>query len=167
MRPATVSQSLTRSVLSKPFSPGFQAVEARVKDAITLGGATDALDQQKWWTLEIEGRHSPWQSSASVPPWVSALVEGDKSWIRQHAVLAMWYPALAAPAGVVPLEALSKAIGGDLEGLAAHGSNIDMSKVGGSAGPGATGTPSHSYLSMHKLPEVWKAFRAFRTVFAE
>jgi hypothetical protein len=79
----------------------------------------------------------------------------------------MWYPALAAPAGTAPLGALSKAIVGDLEGLVAQGSNIDMSTVGGSAGPNAKGTPSHSYLSMLKLPEVWKAFRSFRTVFAE
>jgi hypothetical protein len=154
-------------ILSKPFSPGLETAAARIRDAFRQGGAQDALDQQKWWTLEVEDRPSPWQSTTQTPGWVSALIGNDKAWIRQRAELAMWYPALSPPAGVVPLAALSQEMVGDAGGLPVQGRNIDMSAVGGDRGPDATGTASHTYITMRRLHDVWRGYRAFRTVFAQ
>jgi hypothetical protein len=154
-------------ILSKPFSPSFEAAEARLRDAFRLGGANDPLDRQKWWTLEVDGRPSAWQSTAQTPAWVTALVGNDKAWIRRRAEIALWYPALSPPAGVVPLSDLSQAIVGDTGGLPTQGRNIDMSSVGGDRGPDATGTASHTYITMRKLHDVWRGYRAFRTVFAQ
>jgi FAD/FMN-containing dehydrogenase len=79
----------------------------------------------------------------------------------------MWYPALAPPAGIVPLDALNRAPGIPGLDVPSQGGNIDMTKVGGAGGPNSSGTTSHSYMSMKKYHEVWNGFRAFRAAFAQ
>lgn len=106
-------------ILGKPLSPRAEAVANRLLDMIGAGGARDRLGQQKWWTLKIDDRPSPWQTTTQTPAWVVALGR-DQEWIRRRAELAMWYPALAAPAGVAPLEPLN-GTSGMIEGLPRQG----------------------------------------------
>jgi hypothetical protein len=158
-------------ILSKPFAPGSEALVNRLADWIHLGGARDDLGEQKWWTLEIDGRPVVWQTTETGAREQKD-IGVDPATARRWAALALWYPALAPPAGVAPVDALQAvAIGGrasgKIEGLPHAGGNVNMSDIGGDDGPGSAGTASHSYMQMKKLHEVWKGFRAFQRLFAE
>ncbi len=154
-------------MLGKPFASAAEYPWSAILADIGRGGAGDDLSRQKWWTLEVDGRPSPWQTSKTTPAWVLGLAGGDRQWIRRRAELAMWYPALSPPAGVVPLDALTGAPGIPGLDVPSQGGNIDLSTVGGKDGPNEKGTPSHSYMSMKKYQEVWKGFRAFQTAFEQ
>ena len=157
----------TAQMLGKPFASQAEYGWNAILADIGRGGAGDDLSRQKWWTLEIDGRPSPWKTSENTPAWVLALTGGDRQWIRRRAELAMWYPALAPPAGIVPLDALRGAPGVSGLDVPSQGGNIDLTSVGADDRPNSKGTPSHSYMTMKKFYEVWKGFRAFRTAFEQ
>jgi hypothetical protein len=165
----------TLQILGKPFSPGSEALANVVLERMKKGGARDPIEQQKWWTLEIEGRPSAWRTTIE-GAWEQNAVWDDAQRhdpiVRRWAELALWYPALAPPAGAAPVAALSDQavdgrVQGLIEGLPHRGGNVDFSSIGGSEGPSATGTASHSYLQMKGFAEVWAGFRAIQTLLAQ
>jgi hypothetical protein len=158
-------------ILQKPFSPGLEAATNRLTDYIHQGGAGDGLGEQKWWTQEIDKRPVVWQTTEAGA--TEQLAVGiDPAEARRWAALALWYPALAPPAGVMPLEALQgQEIDGtpvgQIEGLHYAGGNVNLGPIAGEDGPSAAGTASHSYLQMKKFHEVWSGFRVLQRLFAQ
>jgi hypothetical protein len=165
---------LIAQTIGKPF--GRVGVITTLEQLLQ-GGATDRIKEQKWWTLSIAGRPSPWRSTADASPEQNAVWGGaspadgtstDKR-TRQWAELGLWYPALSQAAAAAPLQRLATLplAGVDIEGLPAEGRNIDMTTIGGDEGVSASGNLSHSYLQIKDFHEVWKAYRVVRALFAQ
>lgn len=156
---------------AKPFDQPYEVPLTGFQNA------TDPVEKQRWWTLTIAGRPSPWRSIQQTAEEQNALwgnlvpfvdegappTTDERS--RQWAELALWYPALAPAAGAFPLANLSGP-SSTLVGLPVAGRNIDFTSVGGSAPRERGSSVSHSYLYAMKLHQVWKGFRAIRELFA-
>ena len=137
---------LVCQLIGKPFGQVYFGTYLQLAGLLVGGGrATDTVDEQKWWTLKIEGRPSPWQSTAGVAAdqdavWAASSPNGGGTTTartRQWAELALWYPALSPAAGATSLTNLNALPLGNVElppEVSAMGRNIDFTTIGGEGG---------------------------------
>lgn len=149
--------------------------------------ASDPVEKQKWWTLEIQGRSNLWASTAAAEGaqqevWAGEAPEGHfvgdapttRGRTRQWAELSIWFPAVSKPVGAnVSLALKARQIGGSAFGRLqflpdeVNGRNVSLTRIGGTAGIGAVGTASHSYLYMSRLANVWRGYKVFAALWAQ
>lgn len=135
------------------------------------------MNEQRWWTLAIDGRPSAWRTTAEAAlgheeVWGGALpADGTPRHqrTRQWAELSIWYPALSPAAGAVPLTNLAQMPLGsvDLGGFPAQGRNLDFTSIGGDTGISGGSNVSHSYLQVKRFQDVWKGYRVIRSLVAQ
>ncbi len=163
-------------ILAKPFGAVSEAVGNGINDLIGRGGASDPPKLQKWWTLEIDGRPSTWQTTVYGASQQNAVWGGEshEAQARRWAELALWFPGMSFPAGAAPITSPSTTLGQDLFAINLYdlphqGRNVDFTALGGDRGMDyqTNSTPSHSYLLVSKYSQVWKGYRVLRGLFKQ
>ena len=162
-------------LLGKPRGTAFDLQVAALQNRLPFveAWAGDAVGEQKWWTLAIPGRESPWRSTPDALAdqrlvWDATRPAGTtiEARTRQWAELAFWYPSLAPAAGAWPVPSLG-GTSSESHGLPMDGRNVDFTEIGTNNGvidSTAEGTLSHSYMVLRPLAEVWRGYLVFRDI---